>query len=403
MFSLAPERWARNSPSTVNVLFTTAELAPFAKTGGLADVSAALPRHLHRHGHDVRVFVPFYSRITTEGRLFRAVDNIQSVEVALGAHRYRFSLYATTLPGTKLDVYLVQCPQLYNRPGIYTNDPDEHRRFLLLSRAAMESAQRMGFAPDIIHSNDWQTALQPLYLRTRYSWDRLFARTKTLLTIHNLMYQGTFRADVLPDTGLLDSRHLFHQDQLSEGRLNFMVTGILYADGISTVSPTYAREIQTPELRRRARSAPPRPLVARGRNPERRRLRRMEPGTGFHRPVPLQPPMTSPARRNASRRSSPPWACRTTRGRWSPASSRASPGRRASTSSPRRSRGSSTARLRLVVLGSGEPRLEELFTSLQQRFPSKVAFYRGFHDELAHSSRPVPTSSSCPRATSPAA
>ena len=114
----------------MNVLFVTSEIAPFAKTGGLADVAAALPRHLLRRGHDVRVFVPFYSRVATEGRLFRAVDNVQSVEVALGAHRYRFSLYATRLPNSELDVYFVQCPELYGRPAMYTWDADEHLRFL---------------------------------------------------------------------------------------------------------------------------------------------------------------------------------------------------------------------------------------------------------------------------------
>src|SRR5215470_4971436 len=247
MFSLARGRGTRNSLPTVNVLFTTAELAPFAKTGGLADVSAALPRHLRRLGHDVRVFLPFYAKISAEGRRFETVDNVQDVEIALGVHRYRFSLFATRLPGSDLDVFLVRCPELYGRPSIYTSDPDEHRRFLLLCRAAFESAQRMRFAPDVVHCNDWQTALAPLYLRARYSWDPLFARTKSLFTVHNLAYQGVFPSSIVPDTGLLDSRHLFHQDDLNEGRLNFLLTAILYADGITTVSPSYSREIQTAE------------------------------------------------------------------------------------------------------------------------------------------------------------
>jgi len=384
MFSLARGRGTRNSLPTVNVLFTTAELAPFAKTGGLADVSAALPRHLHRHGHDVRVFVPFYSRISTEGRLFRAVDNIQSVEVALGAHRYRFSLYATTLPRTNLEVYLVQCPQLYSRAGIYTNDPDEHRRFLLLSRAAFESAQRMGFAPDIIHCNDWQTALQPLYLRTRYSWDRLFARTKTLLTIHNLNYQGVFRADILPDTGLLDSRHLFHQDQLNDGRLNFLVTGILYADGISTVSPTYAKEIQGSELGAgldpllRARSA---------------RVVGILNGVDYEEWSPESDSLI-PFRYTANDLSGKE-KCKQAllsalrlpydpRAMVSGIVSRLAGQKGFDLFAEAAPRILDRHDLRLVVLGSGEPRLEELFASLQRRYPSKVAFYRGFSNELAH-------------------
>jgi starch synthase len=185
----------------VNVLFVSAELAPFAKTGGLGDVSAALPRHLARRGHDVRVSVPFYSRVATGGRVFEAVDNVRDVDVRLGRPRYRFSLYRSRLPGSDLDVYYVHCPVLYHRPSIYTADPDEHLRFLLLGRAALESAQRMGFAPGIVHCNDWQTGLLPLTLRTHYGWDRLFERARTVLTIHNLMYQGTFGADILTDTG----------------------------------------------------------------------------------------------------------------------------------------------------------------------------------------------------------
>src|SRR5262249_26334617 len=133
---------------------------------------------------------------------------------------------------------------LYHRPGLYTMDSDEHLRFLVLTRAALEASQRWAFAPDVIHANDWQASLLPLMLRVRYSWDRLFARTKTLLTIHNLNYQGTFGAHVLEDTGLADAVHLFHQDQLKEGRINFLLHGIMYADGVSTVSPSYAREIQ---------------------------------------------------------------------------------------------------------------------------------------------------------------
>src|SRR6186713_619029 len=142
---------SRYSTPTVNILYVSAEVAPFAKTGGLGDVAAALPRQLARHGHDVRVFVPFYSKIATEGRIFEAVPGVRDIDVRLGSHQYRFSLYQSKLPGSDLQVYFVHCPVLYHRPGIYTADPDEHLRFLLLCRAALESAQRLQFAPDIVH------------------------------------------------------------------------------------------------------------------------------------------------------------------------------------------------------------------------------------------------------------
>ena len=226
----------------MRILFVSSEVSPYAKTGGLGDVSAALPRYLARRGHDVRVFLPFYDRIdTSKLSLERAHPDL---DLRLGDHRYNASVIAVARPGNA-SLFLVGCPALYHRGSIYTNDADEHLRFLVLCRAAIESCQRTGFAPDIIHCNDWQTGMLPLTLMTRYGWDRLFAQTKTLLTIHNLNYQGAFGSHIVPDTGLLDSVHLLHQDQLQAGRVNFLLHGILYAGGVSTVSPTYAKEIQT--------------------------------------------------------------------------------------------------------------------------------------------------------------
>ena len=233
----------------MNVLFVASEVAPFAKTGGLGDVAAALPRALARlrgqsEGHDVRIVMPMY------GRIKHAEDAelvIREVILELGAHRIHFSVHATVLPGTKVPVYLVHCPGLYGRRGIYTTDHDEHLRFAVLSWAALSICQRLGFRPDIVHANDWQTALLPLLLRSMFAWDRLFSQTKTVLTIHNIGHQGTFDARVLSDIGLAPAAHHFHQDQLREGRINFLLTGLLYANAITTVSPSYAREVQRPE------------------------------------------------------------------------------------------------------------------------------------------------------------
>ena len=229
----------------MRILFLSSELAPFAKTGGLGDVSAALPRLLHGLGHDVRPFLPMYARVEAPGRSFRTV--VPELEFTLGAHRIRASIHASPLPGTDLPVYFVRCPGLFDRPSIYGNGPDEHLRFAALQWAALRACQAMRFAPDVAHVNDWQTALVPLLLRSVFAWDQLFHRTRTLLTIHNLGHQGAFDARVLPDTGLLPARDLLHQDALSAGRLGYLQTGILHAGAITTVSPTYAREIQTPE------------------------------------------------------------------------------------------------------------------------------------------------------------
>ena len=171
----------------------------------------------------------------------------RNVPVRLGPHHLRYSIDQATLPGSKQEVYLLRCPELYDRDGLYGPGDDEHYRFILLSRAAIEMCQRLAFAPDIFHCHDWHTALVPVYLKTIYAWDRLFARTRTVLTIHNIGYQGIFGADILGDLGLDGGTHELHQDDLHGGRINFLKTGVLHADVLTTVSPTYALEIQTDE------------------------------------------------------------------------------------------------------------------------------------------------------------
>ncbi len=229
----------------MNVLFVSSEVAPFAKTGGLGDVASALPRALSKKGHDVRVVMPMYSRVEVPGRVFEPV--LRDVSLSLGGARIVFSVFTAKLPGTDVPVYFVRCPGLYGRAGVYTSDHDEHLRFAVLSWAALVLCQRIGFRPDVAHANDWQTSLLPLLLKTMFAWDGLFSRTASLLTIHNIGHQGGFDARVLGDTGLGGAAHHFHQDQLREGRLNYLLTGILYANAVTTVSPTYAREIMTPE------------------------------------------------------------------------------------------------------------------------------------------------------------
>src|SRR5262245_61498929 len=232
----------------LKIAFVTSEVAPLAKTGGLADVSAALPRELHDAGHDVKVFLPLYARIEEAGQAGEPVQGLQNLSVQLGSHRVIYSVRATKLPGSKLTIHLIECPGLYRRPNIYTQDQDEHLRFLLLTRAAIETCQRLQWAPDVFHFNDWQTALGPLYLKSVYAWDKLFRATRSLLTIHNLGYQGVFGSAVVADLGLGDAAHLLHQEDVKAGRVGFLKHGILYADWLSTVSPTYAREIQTEQL-----------------------------------------------------------------------------------------------------------------------------------------------------------
>ena len=228
----------------MNVLFVSSEVAPFAKSGGLGDISASLPRHLKALGHDVRVFLPLYRRIEARG----LEEVVPELVFQLGPHEIRVSIVAARLPGSEVPVYFVRCPSLYDRPGLYEQGPDEHLRFAVLCHASLRACQVLRFAPDIAHVNDWQTALIPLLLKLPpFVGDRLFARTRSLLTIHNLGFQGVFEARHLAECGLAQATKLLHQDDLRAGRLAFLTTGILHANAITTVSPTYAREIQTPE------------------------------------------------------------------------------------------------------------------------------------------------------------
>jgi len=186
----------------LKICLASSELAPLAKTGGLADVISALSVFLHGKGHDIRVLIPLYSSIDTSAMEITPVEFLQDLPMRIGPHELRYSIDTAALPGSALNIYLLRCPELYDRPGLYTSGQDEHLRFILLSRAAIEMCQNMGFAPDIFHCHDWHTSLVPLYLKTRYAWDRLFENTRSVLTIHNIGYQGIFGSDILQDIGL---------------------------------------------------------------------------------------------------------------------------------------------------------------------------------------------------------
>jgi starch synthase len=230
------------------VCLLASEVAPLSKTGGLADVAGALAKYLHADGHDARLFTPLYSSIDRAALGARPVAGLTDVPLVLGSHRYEFSVLEATLPGAGVPVYLLDCPALYARASLYTADPDEHLRFIAFTRASLIACQHIGFRPQILHCNDWHTAFAPLYLRTGVGHEGVFAATRTVLTIHNIGYQGIFPAADVADLGLPSAdNYLLHQADLAAGRINALRHGILYADAITTVSPTHASEICTPE------------------------------------------------------------------------------------------------------------------------------------------------------------
>lgn len=231
----------------LKVCFIASEVTPLSKTGGLADVAGALVKFLHEAGHDVRLFTPLYSLIDRSKLAIKPVEGLDNVPLEVGPHRYRYSVLRAPIPSSRAQVHLIDCPALYSRESLYTLDSDEHLRFLALTRAVFEICQRLQWSPQILHCHDWHAAFGPLLLKYAYSWDRLFHGTRSVLTIHNIGYQGVFAADAVGDLALGSNQYLLHQDDLRAGRINPLKHGILYADAITTVSPTYAREICTDE------------------------------------------------------------------------------------------------------------------------------------------------------------
>ncbi len=361
----------------MNVLCVGSEQAPFAKTGGLADVMSALPRQLHQAGHDVRVFIPLYDKID---RAKVALETeIPQMEIELGHHRYQAAIAkAAGAPAT----YFVHIPALYSRGALYTRDPDEHRRFLALCMAALQACQVWNWAPDIVHGHDWQAALLPALVKRNFARDRRFARTRTLLTIHDLNYQGIFGATAVADTNL--DPQIFHQDQLRGGRVNFLLTGVMYADGITTVSPTYAQEIQTeahgagldPFLRARSTTVVG---ILNGVDYD-----EWSPDRDRH--IPYRYDATDLAGKALDKKALVESLGLPYRSELPVLGvvSRLASQKGLELLEPVMPELLRRSGCQLVVLGSGERRLEELFTRLQHAFPRQVCFYRGFSEPLAH-------------------
>jgi starch synthase len=368
----------------LKICFAASEVAPFAKTGGLADVAAALPLELHRQGHDVRLFMPCYAGLQTEGQELEPVARMQNVSLSLGWRNVRFSVRTTPLPGSDLAVYFIDCPELYHRDGIYTEDDDEHARFAFFSSAVIHTCQMFGFGPDVFHSNDWHAALLPFQARTLYEWDDLFAHSRHLLTIHNIGYQGMFSDAVVDDLGLGPWAHLLDQDDLRTGSVNYLKTGLIYAHAISTVSPTYAREIQTESYGMGLH-----PLLRARRD----RLVGILNGVDYDVWSPQKDRLIRhyySAKRLAGKRKNklhllrelglPEDAERPLFGMVTRLT--AQKGLDLCTGALPRLLSDSNAML--VVLGSGEARYEDFFMRLQQSHPGRCLFYRGYNNELAH-------------------
>lgn len=231
----------------LRVCYCTPEAVPFVKTGGLADVAGALPRALREAGCDVRVVLPAYRAIARHRFGFRPIGG---ASVPLGATAVEVQFFEGRLPDGPVPVYLVASDPFFDRPGLYGESgadyPDNLERFTVFGRGVLALLRHLAWPPHVLHGQDWQTALLPVWLRTEPR-DPVLVETATLLTIHNLAYQGLFPSQRLPATGL--GWDLFTIDGLEfYGKINLLKGGIIFADLLSTVSEQYAREIQTPEF-----------------------------------------------------------------------------------------------------------------------------------------------------------
>lgn len=243
----------------LRVLIASSEVAGFAKTGGLADVAAALPRALARMGNQVAVAMPFYAAIRRSGIPVERTNIV--LPVPMGPRVLACRLYRAQLSNSDVPVYLIEHEPYYDRDdpragkGLYQQQwggnkadyADNAERFVFFARAVMELVPHLGFSLDVIHANDWQTGLIPAYLKETYRIQPGYQKIRSVYTIHNIAYQGIFGRPVMNITGL--PSWLFNTSQLEfHSFMNFLKGGIVFADAVTTVSPTYAREIQTAEF-----------------------------------------------------------------------------------------------------------------------------------------------------------
>ena len=231
----------------LRVLFVASEGVPFAKTGGLADIVGTLPQALEELGVEVKVLMPYYGMVK-QGKVPTTLI-AEDLEVNLGLINHPFNLMAPTDPGSPF--YFVERDEFYERSQLYGTPRGDYfdnlERFAFFSGAVLPFCRALDFHPDLIHCHDWQSALVPVYLRHRWAGEDILAGAKTVFTIHNLAYQGLFPRDKYPLLGLDWS--FFSIDGLEYyGQINLLKGGIVGADAVTTVSPTYSREIQTPEF-----------------------------------------------------------------------------------------------------------------------------------------------------------
>ncbi|HEX4149751.1 MAG TPA: glycogen synthase GlgA [Pirellulales bacterium] len=233
----------------MKILLATSEAVPFAKTGGLADVCGALPIELERLGDEPVLIMPAYRQALECGEPIEPTG--VRFLIGIGSKTVAGSFLKSRLPGSKVPVYLVEQDDYFNRDDLYGTGGQDYidncERFTFFSRAVLEAVRLLNLQVDVLHCNDWQTGLVPAYLKLEYRQRPGYQRIASLLTIHNLAYQGQFWHWDMLLTGL-DWKYFNWQQMEFFGKLNLMKTGLVFADALNTVSPRYAEEIQSAPL-----------------------------------------------------------------------------------------------------------------------------------------------------------
>ena len=236
----------------LKILIVASEATPFAKEGGLADVTGALSRELHRMGHDVRVVIPRYYKIDREKFGLKQVGGVLGVPMGVIGTMDCAALEGK-MPGTEMPVYFIEHDRFFGSDGgFYSNKEgvgyiDNDNRMVFLSRAALELCRMIDFRPDVVHANDWHTAAIPVFLNTVYRDDQALGAAASVLTIHNLQHQGQFYEGLMDVLGV-GWEHFNWRELEKDKETNLLKGGIYHANVITTVSESYAKEIQTPEF-----------------------------------------------------------------------------------------------------------------------------------------------------------
>lgn len=233
----------------MKILFAAAEVAPFSKAGGLADVVGSLPKYLEKDA-EIAIFTPLHGLINKEKFGIKELEN-SNLWLTFNGRPHCYKLFMTKLPGTKINVFFIQNDWYFSCfKEVYPKwlDPEyEHERYIGFSLAVMEYAKQLNFRADVIHANDWHTAMIPVYLHSNYRFDEFWANTKTVFEIHNLAYQGVWFENVIDFANM--RKDIVYNEWCVEhfGRVNWMKGAINYSDRVVAVSPTYSREILTGE------------------------------------------------------------------------------------------------------------------------------------------------------------